>query len=222
MLGRFSFFPCVGGFHYYRKLKDFEMLVRLTISLQQANCPLPNCPLKILHFKVFSIYRPNSELRRACCNCFNMAFFNDYNPQDSYHRYPKQSYLLFLDEYTKKILIRCVPKKVNLIGQFSRMQASEGYVLEAYAKPLFTRFNNHIANNQPASNTIYNETTDNRAPTHRKRAAQSVFHTARQPHRFPSATPAAMEFLYQRGSKIFWINKKSSRLDYWNTHGGFF
>ena len=74
------------------------------ISLQQPNCPLPNRSLKILLAKVLPIYRPNSELRRACCNCFNMAFFNDYNPQYSYHRYPKQSYLLFLDECTKKIL----------------------------------------------------------------------------------------------------------------------
>ena len=68
-----------------------------------------NRPLKIFASEVISIYRPNFELRRACCNCFNMAFFNDYNPQYSYHRYPKQSYLLFLDEYTKKILLRFVP-----------------------------------------------------------------------------------------------------------------
>ena len=48
-----------------------------------------------------------------------MAFSNDYSPQYYYHRYPKQSYLLILDEYTKKKLLRFVPKKVNLIAIFA-------------------------------------------------------------------------------------------------------
>ena len=64
-----------------------------------------------------------------------MAFFNDYNPQYSYHKYPKQFYLLFLDEYTKKILLRVSPLKCQfnraIFGQFGRGQVSEGGLLKA-------------------------------------------------------------------------------------------
>ena len=44
--------------------------------------------------------------------------FNDYNPQYYYHRYPKQYYLLFSDEYTKNCYVSS-PKMSICRGQVS-------------------------------------------------------------------------------------------------------
>ena len=68
---------------------------------------IPTCTVNVNKYKI-NIFK--SEIIAFFSDyVVNIAFSNDFNPQYNCHRYPKQSYVLFLDESTKKNLLRFVP-----------------------------------------------------------------------------------------------------------------